>query len=223
MVKGLKEICHLCGNVIDSNVTEPSMEMSREHVPPLQFFPKQIRGEIKNSLLVLPTHKGCNQSFQADEEYFIHTYSIHVNGSTNAQHLISDIRRRAQSKQSHRLLQMIENEFSNITPGGIVLPSGTLVHNVSAPRVDRVLRKILQGLYYYEENKFLPYETAMWIQPYEKREDMPDYFYKIFCETGPGRGVCKKIFAYRYTNLEHHSYWSMRLWDSLLFCIIFKV
>jgi hypothetical protein len=223
MAKSLEEICHLCGNVIDSNIPELSMEISREHVPPLQFFPKQIRGEIKGSLLVLPTHKGCNQSFQADEEYFIHTYSIHVNSNTNAQHLISDIRRRTQSKQSQRLLQMIENEFSNITQGGIVLPSGTLVHNVNAPRVDRVLRKILQGLYYYEEKEFLPYETAMWIQPYEKPEDMPYYFNKIFCETGPCRGVCKKVFAYRYTNLESYSYWSMLLWDSLLFCIIFKV
>jgi hypothetical protein len=199
------------------------MKLSMDHVPPLQFYPKQMRRGIKGQLLKLPTHKGCNSSFQKDEEYFVHTYLPHVDrNSASGSQLIADIKRRSAGQQSQILIQMIQKEFSNVTPNNVLLPAGIFIHNINAPRVDRVLRKVLQGLYYHEERKFLPYDTLMWIQLYEKPEDMPPHFYKVFCKTGHCRGVYPKFFSYRYKSLKYYSYWSMLFWESLLFCMILK-
>lgn len=225
MPKTRDHICHLCGKAIDYDVTAGDLQKTEEHIPPKQFFPKQMRGDIRGQLLKLPSHKGCNGSFKLDEEYFIHTYCPHVDPQcTSGRQLIEDIRRRTESKgkQSHKLLAMIEKEFSDITPGGINLPHAIVVHSVNAPRIDRVIRKVLQGLHYHEENSFLPHETPMWINLYDKSLDMPEYFYKIFCETGSCRGIFPKIFSYRFTHRKNYAYWSMRFWDSLQFCIVFE-
>ena len=225
MPKDAENICHLCGDAIDSSITDGDLAASDEHIPPKQFYPKKMRGKIRGQLLKLPSHKGCNGSFKHDEEYFVHTYAPHVNPqSTSGRQLIEDIQRRAQNSgnQSRRLLSMIKREFSDVTQGGISLPHGIVVHNVNAPRVDRVVRKILQGLHYHEEERFLPHETSMWIQLYESLSDMPEHWRKIFCETGPCRGVYPEIFAYRFRTLNDHVFLSMVIWDSLLFCIIIK-
>ena len=223
MSKPSESICYLCGGAIERNPKNELMELSMDHVPPLQFYPKQIRGEIEGRLLKLPTHKRCNMSFKNDEEYFVHTYSYHVDqNSDKACQLIEEIKRRSRKKQSQRLLHMIQKEFADVTIGGIHLPDGIIVHNVNAARVDRIIRKIVQGLYYLEENKYLPHETAMWVQLYEKPNDMPDVFSKVFCETGSCKGVYPKAFSYRHLNIQNYSYWSMLFWDSLLFCLIFK-
>lgn len=223
MSKKSESICYLCGREIVRDPKDTQMKQTVDHVPPLQFYPKQIRGQIKGSLITLPTHRCCNESFKEDEEYFVHTYAMHINSHSDQSHyLIQEIKRRSKSKQSQNLLQMIWKEFSDVTPGGVVLPRDLLIHNVNAPRVDRIIRKIVQGLYYHELNQFLPYATPMWIRLYEKPEDMPQVFYKVFCETGSCRGVHKKIFSYRYTKIQKSFYWSMLFWDSLLFCLIVK-
>jgi len=226
MPKVLKYICHLCGKSIECDATTKEMKKTDEHVPPLQFYPKKMREKIKGQLLTLPTHAGCNQSYKLDEEYFVHTYCPHVDkNSTSGRQLIEDIKRRSanEGQQSQKLLKMIQHEFSSITLCGIILPNGVTVHSVNAPRVDRVIRKILQGLYYYEEKKFLPHETPMWMQLYDDPNDMPNHFRKVFCETGPCRGIYPKIFSYRFNTIGRYSYWSMLFWDSLLFCIVFKL
>ena len=220
-----EHICHLCGKEIDYSLEDGDLSKTREHIPPQQFYPQQMRGDIRGQLLVRPTHKGCNRSFKLDEEYFVHTYYPHVNSqSMSGRQLIEDIQRRAENagNQSRTLLAMIEREFSSISPGGIHLPHGTIIHNINAARVDRIIRKILQGLHYCEKGSFLPYETPMWIHLYEKCSDIPEHFRTIFCETGPCLGVYPKMFAYRHKTVNDYAYWSMLLWDSLLFCIIFK-
>ena len=47
MAKQPMTTCHLCGELLEGGV-------SREHVPPKQFFPKSLRQ--RDDLLTVPTH-----------------------------------------------------------------------------------------------------------------------------------------------------------------------
>jgi hypothetical protein len=38
-----RPICHLCGERIESKLPAPEEALSREHVPPRQFYPKEMR------------------------------------------------------------------------------------------------------------------------------------------------------------------------------------
>ena len=41
-----------------------------DHVPPRQFYQKQIRQTQNLNLNVAPSHKRCNEAYKEDEEYF---------------------------------------------------------------------------------------------------------------------------------------------------------
>ena len=58
-----EQLCYLCGQPIEKNV-------SRDHVPPSQFFTKLFRQNRSPNLLTLPAHTKCNKSYQSDEDYF---------------------------------------------------------------------------------------------------------------------------------------------------------
>jgi len=64
----LADICYLCGRPLDNDI-------DNDHVPPRQFYSKEIRGANNPNLLILRTHRACNSSYQSDEEYFIHTFA----------------------------------------------------------------------------------------------------------------------------------------------------
>ena len=46
------------------------MGLSMDHVPPRQFYMKQIRATQNLNLDVAPSHKNCNEAYKEDEEYF---------------------------------------------------------------------------------------------------------------------------------------------------------
>ncbi len=60
------EICYLCGEKLTGNV-------SRDHVPPKQFFSSDVRKHFSPKLLTLQAHQACNKQYQEDEDYFVHS------------------------------------------------------------------------------------------------------------------------------------------------------
>ena len=64
--------CCICGAFIDSDAVTPSDALSMDHVPPKQFYPKELRIDRNPNLWRVPTHKRCNEDYREDEEYFYH-------------------------------------------------------------------------------------------------------------------------------------------------------
>lgn len=49
------EICYLCG-------LDLSRDIDRDHVPPKQFYAKELGKKHGPNLLTLPVHNACNKS-----------------------------------------------------------------------------------------------------------------------------------------------------------------
>jgi hypothetical protein len=60
--------CALCGEPIAANPSDPEDTKTDEHVPPLQFFPKAMRPQLRDKLWTVPSHRRCNQRHKSDEE-----------------------------------------------------------------------------------------------------------------------------------------------------------
>ena len=98
--------------------------MTREHVPPKQFYPKSILSEHNLNLWVVSTCRACNESYKADEEYFFHAlYPLVANTNRKMGAIIlQDLRRRAEKPQTPTLIRSVLRTSQATTDGGIVLP-----------------------------------------------------------------------------------------------------
>jgi len=145
------EICYLCGNKLDE-------EIDRDHVPPKQFYSKQLRKKHNPNLFTLPVHPACNKSYQKDEDYFVHSIAPLTKGSYSGDGIWNDIVHQFQRPQGQRIGQMISREFDD-RPFGLYLPNGKVLKRFDGERVWRVVWKILRGLFFKEYNRFLPEDT----------------------------------------------------------------
>ena len=59
-------ICYLCGLKLGE-------EIDYDHIPPKQFYAHRIRKAHTLNLLTLPVHKKCHETYQKDEDYFVHS------------------------------------------------------------------------------------------------------------------------------------------------------
>jgi hypothetical protein len=59
------ETCYRCAEVI-----ERGQRFSRDHVPPLQFFPSRLREEFCPQLDTVHVHARCDEATKLDEDYF---------------------------------------------------------------------------------------------------------------------------------------------------------
>lgn len=236
------DVCCLCGKFATDE--DP---ITREHVPPKQFYPKSLRRGL--NLWVVPTHKSCNNKHKADEEYFYHAlYPLVANANpSTADVILDDLERRAKKPQTPVLLRSLLQSPRTTTSGGIVLPPGMVRLNVDEGRVQQVAIKIARCLFYRDHNRFMPYENCKDIRLCEREEGVPE-FYRLSWELskvnvndlvppGPGGIVlvvegdagapvsaCPQVFEYRTAYLPPrrlHLY-SLRFWDAFLFCMAFE-
>lgn len=130
-------VCCLCGN--QATDEDP---ISREHVPPKQFYPKQVRDGL--NLWVVPTHKSCNNHHKKDEEYFYHAlYPLVAKANPRMAEVIwDDLKRRAQKPQTPTLLRGIVKTARTSTEEGIVLPRGVVRMDADLYRLQQVAMKI---------------------------------------------------------------------------------
>jgi hypothetical protein len=210
-----KQICYLCGTSIENN------ELSYDHVPPKAFYPKSIRDGL--NLLVVTVHKTCNESYKADEEYFQHALFIEVLNKTPpiTGHLMNDFRRRAHKPQTPALVRKILRGVSSITPGGIHLPHGILQVQIDQLRIERVALKISRGLFYIENDSFLPLQNAKDIWFCMSENEVPDW-YKLYWPYTKTRGIYPKVFSYKYFKYRAFHLYSMLFWEAVMFCVAFE-
>ncbi len=208
-------ICHLCGEALEGKIT-------REHVPPRQFFPKSLRGGAR--LLTVPTHRECNESYSKDEQYVVHSLGPLAFGKPVGEELRKDLRRSywREDGSGARLYFKVHREFQS-RRGSLFLPPDLVAKNYDGRRVRRVMWKIVRGLFYHHRRRYLSAHTTHASALYGRPEDARARFEWALDLPLKIRGDHPDCFAYRFHH--HHEeevsfhYWDMRFWHSVL-CIL---
>jgi hypothetical protein len=222
-----KEICYICGEGI------AKAHLSYDHVPPKAFYPKNIRAGL--NLQTAPVHKTCNEDYRKDEEYFLHSSFIEVLNQQPAvtPYLQTEFYRRAQKPQTPAIMRKILKECSNVTPGGIHLPAGKYVVQIDRGRIERVVLKIVRGLFYIDENCFLPLKNAKDFRFCLEENEVPE-LYKLYWPATKLSGAYPKVFSYKYFNTRKYSasgkypdldrmhLYTLLFWEAVMFCVAFE-
>ena len=222
-----KQTCYLCGMGIEK------AELSDDHVPPKAFYPKDIRDGL--NLQTAPSHKKCNEDYRKDEEYFQHAFLVEVLNKRPSivSHLVRDFSRRAEKSQTPAMIRRVLKGVSNITPGGIYLPSGMLQVGIDQLRTERIVLKIARGLFYIENKNFVPLQNAKDIRLCLNENEVPE-LYKLYWPATKPSGAYPKVFSYKYFNtckysalgkypeLDRLHLYTLLFWEAVMFCVAFE-
>ncbi|MCI0376903.1 MAG: HNH endonuclease [Gemmataceae bacterium] len=236
------DVCCLCGKPATDE--DP---ITREHVPPKQFYPKRLRDGL--NLWVVATHRSCNNQHKADEEYFFHAlYPLVANvNPRTANVILDDLKRRAKNHQTPTLLRRILRTARTTTEGGLLLPPGDVRMNADKRRLQRVAMKIGRCLFYRDHKRVMPHENCKDIRLCEHEEDVPELYTLSWemskvnvndlvpsepsglvvvadVEAGQALAVCRQVFDYRPAYFEEkrlHLY-TLRFWEAFVFCMAFE-
>jgi hypothetical protein len=210
-------ICYLCGQPIDRRD-----DLDMDHVPPKQFYPKEVRESRNLNLWRLPTHKRCNGSFSKDEDYFYVTlFALVSNAGSDMAHIIqSDISRRAAKPQTRaiarRFLKTVRTEVD-----GIHLPPGTFAAHVELSRIERVAIKITRGLSYRDHKRYLPVESCKDFRICLREDDVPE-FYRLYLPYGEPKTVVPEVLFYKSVHLDNIYTISLFLWQAFMIGMTFE-
>ncbi len=207
--------CYLCGNSIDA------AQLSWDHVPPLQFFPKQLRAERNLNLWVAPTHKRCNEDYRKDEEYFYHVMSAPVGRGNPSFYRImhGDFARRAHKPQTPAMMRSILKTITTVTPGGIHLPRGLYQVMADEWRLNRVVIKIARGLFCLDHARFMPEGNCFDLRFCDEAEKIPEVYQ--FKHPDQPKGACCEVFSYTHFDFDGKYFWVLCFWEAFAFCTAF--
>lgn len=238
----VKSICCLCGHPGTSE--DP---ITREHVPPRQFYPKALRNGL--NLWIVPAHKSCNNAYKHDEEYFYHAlFALVANVNRSmANAIINDIKRRARKPQSVKLIRRILRDSRRISESGIILPPGKVCIEADETRLQRVAIKIGRCLFFRDQNRMVPDANCKDIWLCESAEDVPEYYRLSWnmtkvnlgdlvskstngivtvqdLDAGAPLSAYREVFDYRsyYLKDERLHFYSLRFWKAFMYCMAFE-
>jgi hypothetical protein len=222
-IQNLNRICCLCGSRISANPVDPNDALSWDHVPPKQFYPKEMRATANPNLWLVPTHKRCNGDCRMDEEYFYHAvYPLVQNGNpSTAQVVHRDLIRRTKQPQTPAMARKLLKEFRMVTKAGIYLPAGIVQFNLDEYRLQRVVIKIAQGLYYRDRQAYMPRTNCKDIRLCEHKCEVPELYELSWCGTD-AKSVMPGVFSYRHLEFDNLHLFSMLFWEAFLFCAAFE-
>ena len=204
------DICYLCGQEIGN--TTPTMD----HVPPRRLYPSQYRRARNTQLLTLKTHPQCHKPFGRDEEYFFNTMLPHGLAAPVGDELSKDFRRTLKHAGGRRLAETVEHQFVE-RPGGLILPKGQWVQRFDGDRMERVIRKIVRGLHYYERGHFLADRNVVGIRIYGPMDGAPPE--PVIALMGePSHGDHPEVFDYKVwpdPDLRRE-FWLLLLWETFI-------
>lgn len=212
--------CYLCGGSLSDG-----RPCDKDHVPPLRWFAKELRKKYEPQFITLPTHAECQHSFEDDEVYFFNTTLPLAAGSEAADAALKDLEASFKYDPQFALGQKILAEF-----GTVITADGKLLKRYDASRVNRVIWKVVRGLFFVEyDGGILPENaprTLQIIAPDEVAERLPKEF-TIVRDT-PSRGRYPGVFDYKYVLVEDDAqppfrlhYWALLLWDKFLVVVAF--
>jgi len=218
-------VCYLCGRPIEKRPADPDFALSMDHVPPKQFYPKDIRLRVRGQLTRQPSHRTCSGDYKLDEEYFYHSMSIVVEQANPAiyQAMFSDLSRRAEAPQTHAIIKKLLGSASPVTAGGVYLPPGMAQFGLDAKRINRVALKVARGLLFAETRRYVPPKNMVGFDSSLGEGNDPELYQRIQKATAP-KGVYPSIFAYWYLYLPpQRLHWmATSYWESVWFCMAFS-
>ena len=202
-----KHICYLCGKPIDEKV-------SKDHVPPRQFFTKGFRKLRSPQLLTLPSHSDCNKSYQADEDYFFAALAGLNEEAQIHEWLIDDVRTKISKVEARGLRQTVLSEFSEIA-----LPNDLVAKHFNPKRANRIVWKIIRGLCFHHYSRILPENVKHKIMYWQVQDKPP----KIYQENFMNRrvyGAYPEVFFYLFRKVSDKdslsALWALFFWESLV-------
>lgn len=145
------------------------MADTREHIPAKHFF----KGVLNKPLITVPSCKECNSGFQKDEDFFRQfIVSMFMDRSPEAKRLMDGEISRSILRTPALGLQMFNQmKLVNIyTKSGLYKGKATQykISDSDRIRVNRVVSKIIKGLFFYEFRKMIPQDwiiKIIWITP----------------------------------------------------------
>lgn len=215
---GTPAVCYLC----DQLLVEPTND---DHLPPKSFFAPSIRkAENLSQLLTIPVHKDCNTSFRLDEEYFAYSLIPFALGSYAGNELYKHLREKFRRMKNRPLIGRILGEFE-ARPSGLVLPGGNVVKRFDPKRIERVIWKIVRGLYFHHHGKTLPQKLKLtWTFTGPEDGPPPEHF-QNFIFNHPLHGKYPGVMAYRFDDYPEITpnghYWALLFWDRIIITVSF--
>ena len=214
-MEGTPEICYLCGRSLTGKI-------DRDHVPPKQFYARDIRKRHNPNLFTLPVHVACNKTYQKDKDYFVNSIAPLAQESYSGSQVWKDIGNQFQRPEGLRIGKMIFREFQ-ARPSGLYLPAGKVVKRFDAERVWRVVWKIVRGLFYKEHRRFLPEDSLRTYYKVVSVGEQPPPEFEAVRNT-PSRGQYPGVFDYKYIvipELNDFHFWALLFWERLIKLIAF--
>ncbi len=223
MVSRSAPICYLCGIAIDRNATEDQSKLSMDHVPPKQFFPKQIRIDNDLNLELAPSHKKCNNDYKDDEDYFYHSlYPLIANSNAEmAQAVFKDLARRSRNPQTPVMLRGIYSGVSRLTKGGTILPANKVEINVDLTRIQRVAGKVARGVLFLATQTYFPDRSIIDMRICESSSEVPE-MYQLSWKATSTESAYRRVFSYKYLPYNGLHVLSLWFWEAFMFCVTIR-
>jgi hypothetical protein len=176
--------------------------MSRDHIPPRKLFPQPWTDD----LITVAACGDCNNQSSADDEYFI--WMVTMSAKAVGHEAVKARQQRLSMHASDRRRRMATNVLKATrrvevtTPAGLYLGHAT-GYNVDLVRVNRVLERIVRGLYFVEREVRAPEEAVV----FASAEPPPGAFHPDTIQALLQRGersVANGAFQYWFSEVDDH-------------------
>lgn len=203
--------CTYCGE--NPGVTD-------DHVPPKSFFPQPR----PSNLITVPSCNKCNGGAGKDEDYFLATFMFSDAGITNAGATLWRQRLHKMFKKNLGLRQKIASglSYKHVTTATGIHLGRRMALQFDERRFDRVIQKIVRGLYYFEYGSALSAETEV-ITLFVSTKARFETAMECASQIARGKRQWPGIFEYRCGRVPedfHQSMWLIRCYGNTYFWAI---
>jgi hypothetical protein len=146
-----------------------------DHVPMQQLYAPEVRKTHSPNLLTIPVHDKCNKSYQRDEDYFVTALMPHSRGSYAGDAIYKRALERYRGGEKVGLVRRVLADFDP-RPSGLVLPGNQVLQRLDGNRIKRVAWKIVRGLYFHHQNKFLLEDLVTAVTLTSPDQEPPEHF-----------------------------------------------
>ncbi len=212
-----QKICYLCGEGIEG-------KSSDDHIPPKQFYPKEIREDENLNLQLGPSHGPCNNAYKDDEGYFYSSLYplVEKHNPEIAATILRDFARQCKKPQMRAMLKKIFGDASNTTKGGIVLPKDIVEINIDLCRIQRIAGKIARGALFLSGELYVPEENIVDMRICPEESEVPEMYQISWKIAGTCKGPYPKVFSYKYMKYKNYHIVSLLFWEAFMFCVTVK-